>query len=323
MQAPPSFKGGKQQEGCAKGSGAKGGKGGKSQEILQYPSSFQGKIIGPAGANIQDIRKKSGAIIIVEQPDAHQSVTQVRITGSAEEVQMARSLVEAIAGGQPLSSNAAKPEKKNTHQHEGPDADEEWMEVPRGVVPGLIGKTGETITRLRKDSGAKIDVNNMAEPPTVNISGTYEAVDKARGMVFDILKIFHEMGKVEWPEWTDEDFLKLPHKSYQRLTDANIKRIEKDSWATVNVEEAGNWQEKFMVHVLGPPEAVSEARKLIKEELAKTNTRQPWTKKEDWSGDDQQWSNNDRKRKWTGGDDWKDGGDEKQWSSDQWWEADT
>ena len=70
------------------------------------------------------------------------------------------------------------------------------MKVPHELVGMLIGKGGETIKDLKKESGARIDISK--EPSTenstdrlVHISGPPECVDYAKQMVEELLFSFH------------------------------------------------------------------------------------------------------------------------------------
>merc|ERR1719291_810308 len=210
---------------------------------------------------------------------------------------------------------------------EAADADEEFMELPgRDAVGKVIGKAGDTIKRIRTESNAKVHVLNAEktskEPAVVHFAGTFEAVDRARGMVFDLLKDLEEGGKADWPEGTDEDFLMVPQASCKSLVGvegANIQQIEKDSWATIEIDSAWKDTSKKMVmlEISGGLEAVDKAREQIQELLARAPKRQPWKKQTSW-GEEAESASNGYKRKWTADDDWRGGnagGGAKRWAS--------
>lgn len=205
-------------------------------------------------------------------------------------------------------------------ENEGEEAeDEETMTLPdRAAVAALFGKGGDTIKRLRADSGAAVKVDAAAA--TVCITGSFEAVDRARGMVYDVLQILAQKGKVDSPEWTDEAIVKIPRASSQRLEAAKTQ-IEKDTWATLTVEGAENARDPHTakVHITGAPQAVEQARVKVKEAIGQSAGSQAsrkdegdaeattWSNpyyQEDGADVDASWDKNDKKRKWTGDDGW-------------------
>lgn len=65
------------------------------------------------------------------------------------------------------------------------------MHVPSSMVGRIIGKGGEMIQRLQRDSGARIDVNTSGDPCPVRISGPRDAIARARQMVAEVLDRAH------------------------------------------------------------------------------------------------------------------------------------
>merc|ERR1719447_1090629 len=66
---------------------------------------------------------------------------------------------------------------------------EEQMEVPLNLVGRVIGKGGEAIQRLQKESGARIDVNTQSgDPCQVRITGSRDAVLRGRRAIVDVLE---------------------------------------------------------------------------------------------------------------------------------------
>jgi ATP-dependent RNA helicase DDX43 len=68
---------------------------------IYIDSAETGRVIGRAGATIQDIQSKSGARVRVHR-DACEGQTQIDITGSAEQRDRARALVEEKTGSRPF-----------------------------------------------------------------------------------------------------------------------------------------------------------------------------------------------------------------------------
>lgn len=55
------------------------------------------------------------------------------------------------------------------------------------MVGRVIGKGGETIKALQKQTGATVQIEQTGDPCKVTISGLPPAVDRAAGMVQDII----------------------------------------------------------------------------------------------------------------------------------------
>eukprot|EP00929_Paragymnodinium_shiwhaense_P028671 TRINITY_DN16579_c0_g1_i2.p1 TRINITY_DN16579_c0_g1~~TRINITY_DN16579_c0_g1_i2.p1 ORF type:complete len:632 (-),score=120.66 TRINITY_DN16579_c0_g1_i2:30-1925(-) len=139
--------------------------GGGSSEIitdsLEFPGTAAGAIIGTRGAKIAEIRDKSGAKVTVEKMEDR---CKVVITGLPAQIKAARDLV----------GNAV----------------EEVMEVPLAMAGRVIGKGGETVQRIQNESGVRMNINardRERDPVPVQLAGTYEAVQRARQMIADVV----------------------------------------------------------------------------------------------------------------------------------------
>merc|ERR1712032_894889 len=62
------------------------------------------------------------------------------------------------------------------------------MTVPQSLIGRVIGKGGETIQRIQRESGAKLDVDTKQDPCTVRIIGDSEPVCHARFLISEILE---------------------------------------------------------------------------------------------------------------------------------------
>lgn len=140
-------------------------------DIIEFPLSVAGRIIGSRGSQISDVRQQSGARVSVEKLE---DCCKVQISGTSAQVERARGMVRGLA------------EEGDRGLRRG-DA-EDLMEVPQSMVGRVIGKGGDTIQRLQRDSGARIDVNAKAgDPCPVRISGNRDAVARARYLINEVL----------------------------------------------------------------------------------------------------------------------------------------
>merc|ERR1719343_657011 len=81
---------------------------GAHTDVMKFPVSATGRIIGSRGAAISEIRQQSGAQVRVEKLD---DCCKVHITGSHDEVERARTLLlkvqeEGAIGGSRIRSEA-------------------------------------------------------------------------------------------------------------------------------------------------------------------------------------------------------------------------
>jgi len=141
-------------------------------ETLELPASATGRIIGSGGQAISDVRSQSGARIQVEKLD---ELCRVQVSGTPDQIDRARRMILTLA------------EDGSGLQRRGEA--EEVLQVPLSMVGRVIGKGGETIQRLQKESCARIDVNTKTgeDPCPVRISGPRDAAARARFMVHEVL----------------------------------------------------------------------------------------------------------------------------------------
>lgn len=142
-----------------------------STERIEFPLASAGRIIGSRGAQISEVRSRSGAQVKVEKLE---DCCLVHLSGTDHQVDRAREMVKALAEANEIPG--------------GRRAEfEETIEISQSQVGRLIGKGGETIQRLQRDSGAKIDVNNALDPCPVRLGGSREAVQRAKWMIHEVL----------------------------------------------------------------------------------------------------------------------------------------
>jgi len=152
------------------GNAAGGGGGNAVSNCLEFPVSATGRIIGSRGAQISEVRQQSGAKVSIEKLD---DCCKVQISGTPEQVDRARKMIISIAD-----------EGQSIRQAEARDQ----MEVPLSMVGRVIGRGGDTIQRLQRESGAQLDVNtNDGDPCLVRISGSRDACSRARFLIAEVL----------------------------------------------------------------------------------------------------------------------------------------
>jgi len=153
------------------GSGGSGGGGGNTvSNCIEFPVAATGRIIGSRGAQISEVRQQSGAKVSIEKLE---DCCKVQISGTPEQVERARKMVISLAD-----------EGQSIRQAEASDQ----MQVPLSMVGRVIGRGGDTIQRLQRESGAQLDVNtNDGDPCIVRISGSRDACSRARFLIAEVL----------------------------------------------------------------------------------------------------------------------------------------
>jgi len=155
----------------------KEGEDGRVSETLSFPVNAIGGIIGARGAKIGEVRQHSGAHIKLEKLE---DKCLVAISGNAEQVQKAKEMVTELVEG--ASDAQGHPPAKKSGEAE------DVMDVPQSLLGRVIGKGGETIQRLQRESRARITVpQGSGDPCPVRMSGSRDAVARARFMLAEVI----------------------------------------------------------------------------------------------------------------------------------------
>jgi len=131
------------------------------------PTSKVCDVLGVRGKNVQQVKQRSGIQKITILDSAEPAT--VSVTGTPAQVERARSLVLALAGGdQTCVGNTT-------------DA----IAIEAHLVPRIIGPKGQTMTQMKEQSGAYIAVRRSPEgaQQQVEMTGRPEAVAVARRLV--------------------------------------------------------------------------------------------------------------------------------------------
>eukprot|EP00927_Polykrikos_kofoidii_P016649 TRINITY_DN17534_c0_g1_i1.p1 TRINITY_DN17534_c0_g1~~TRINITY_DN17534_c0_g1_i1.p1 ORF type:complete len:1908 (-),score=371.19 TRINITY_DN17534_c0_g1_i1:105-5828(-) len=154
------------------------------------------------------------------------------------------------------------------------------LTVQADLVGMLIGKGGETVKQLSKDSGARIEISKTGqEGPngerTVYISGPQDCIDKAKHMIEDTLGKARERFGTASP---NTHVMKVQHELVGMLIGKGgetIKELKKESGARIDIskEPAETNSNDRLVHLSGPPECVEFARKMIDQMLGRARER--------------------------------------------------
>lgn len=155
---------------------------GEEDERLEFPIAVCGRIIGSKGHQISEVRSKSGAQVKIEKLE---EVCRVYLGGKPDQVETAKKMINSLV------EDKHPPPARRTERTERPEVRlteaEETVDIPFSMVGRVIGKGGETVQRLQRESGAKIDVNNQLDPSPVRLIGSPDAIIRAKYLLREIL----------------------------------------------------------------------------------------------------------------------------------------
>lgn len=153
------------------------------------------------------------------------------------------------------------------------------MTVQAEFIGMLIGRGGEVVKQFSKDSGARIEISKTpGEKETgersIFLSGTHEAIEKAKKMIEDTInKAKETRGGTAAPNACT---LKVPHDVIGMLIGRGgetIKELKKESGAKIDINKEKPEDTDRIVSISGPPECVEHAKKMIDEMLEKSRDR--------------------------------------------------
>jgi rRNA processing protein Krr1/Pno1 len=132
---------------------------------MDCPADKVGIVIGSKGIIIQDIMRRSGCKIVVNQQVPPGEPSIIQITGKSFQIAEAKKLITAVILNGPLALN-------NVDGSNALEADviTEEMECPADKVGIIIGAKGVIINEIMRRSGTKIVINQDVPAGTPNIA---------------------------------------------------------------------------------------------------------------------------------------------------------
>ncbi|CAK0788516.1 unnamed protein product, partial [Prorocentrum cordatum] len=259
--------------------------------VLSVEEELVGKVIGRGGEVVKELQKNSGARIDISKTgDSPGGKRSVFISGAQACVDKAKQLIEDILkqareiSGSGTSSNACV------------------MKVSQELVGILIGKNGETIKDLKKESGARIDISKdaCAEDPdarVIHITGPPECIEFAKKMVEEMIgKEAKKLGLPALTAGADADKGKadgdgdktesrpaVPQQSSITIMNDlvgmligkggdTINSISKDCGVRIEIskDDTPDKPDKRTVYLSGMPDNIERAKRMIKDTLSRS-----------------------------------------------------
>lgn len=225
----------------------------QEQDTMMVPKKFLRILIGKDGQTIKYLSRESGARIEVSRVnDDSETDRAVYIIGSATAISKARRLIQIAL----MSAREIRPGDPNA----------EVIRVSSSVCRMIIGHGGETITSIRKDSGARIETLKDDTDPEfrlIVISGPDECVEYARDTVMEIVD--RAEGDESGGSARITEKFDVPEENVGKVIGRGgetINKISKDSGATISSKSAQKGKARTL-RITGSPEEVEDAKNMI------------------------------------------------------------
>ncbi|KXS21631.1 hypothetical protein M427DRAFT_275205 [Gonapodya prolifera JEL478] len=283
---------------------------GAKQEEMTVPSSVVGLIIGKGGTNLKEIESDTKAKVQFkgEQTDPERHVT---ITGTAEAVDAARKRIQGVIADHNdrqatrFLQNTTSPVQSMPPIHYGGGGDRggqgppsrgppmgmgdtsTTVAIPKSTVGLVIGRSGETVQRLSRESGTRINVtpDSQSDPNSndriVTIVGPPQAVEEAKRLIDEIVSTAREnqgmrpnasmgMGMGVTGPGMLSDVMQVPSEYVGTIIGkqgSEIRNLESLTGCRINVQQAANGLVTRDISLRGTPEAIAYAKQLIEEKI--------------------------------------------------------
>merc|ERR1719239_1406846 len=183
------------------GGGGMPGAGGGNFEMM-IPGHLVARVIGKGGEVIKALQEETGAkIVIIQESKEFANEKLLKITGPPDKVEFARVRVDQVisdeqkkmgggVGGGHMGGGGGWPNSGGGFHDGGGGYDiTETIAVPGNKVGLVMGKGGETISAICRDSGAHCQVDKNApegaREKNIVIKGPPEAIERAKQMIYE------------------------------------------------------------------------------------------------------------------------------------------
>eukprot|EP01041_Mallomonas_annulata_P002939 gene2939-5774_t len=154
---------------------------------MDCPQEKVGLVIGTRGTVIQDIMRRSGCKIVVNQDFPDGTPRKILFSGAPEQISEAQSLIYAII----FKTNPNDNDTTNNTNQSAKVVITKEMECPQEKVGVVIGSKGVIIQEMMRRTGSKMTVNQDFPdgcPRKVVITGTEEQIEAAMALVTAVIQ---------------------------------------------------------------------------------------------------------------------------------------
>jgi rRNA processing protein Krr1/Pno1 len=240
-----------------------------TQEMM-CPAEKVGLVIGSRGVIVQDIMRRTGCKITVNQNFPEGEPRVVVITGPLQNIEFAKSLVSLVIANGPAALN------QTSLGINLPGCITEEMECPHEKVGIVIGSKGTIVQDIMRRSGSRIVVNQDfpdGHPRKVIISGTPQQVRHAKHLVSSV--ILHGPIAVQ-----GQPMIPLPVLSYGSVVQdlkiiqsqvgkligpggSTIKDLQMRFAVKMNIDQVNDFSDERRLRITGDPAQVQAASQMV------------------------------------------------------------
>jgi len=174
------------------------------EDTMTVPSFRVGRIIGRRGAKIRELQDRSRAKIdVTDEVDGDD--TLIRLSGSADQVDHAKSLISRLIQNRDEMGDAPARRDRGDRQPRNQEFSEPSVtfQIPDDKCGLVIGSRGSKIREIQQETGATIDVGRRDTAVdglvTVSLTGDQEACDAAEQIIKNLVTESQNKDKIEKP----------------------------------------------------------------------------------------------------------------------------
>ena len=148
----------------------------ETSQMIECPASMVGKVIGRGGETIRALQSAADAKISVNQDFPPDHAREITISGSAEAVERAVMMVQEVINAEPGSAQMVI---QRICQSQG-IGNTEVVLAPKSIIGRIIGRGGETIKNIQRQSRAALQIDQSGDPCQITVSGQRSAIEAAK-----------------------------------------------------------------------------------------------------------------------------------------------
>uniref|UniRef100_A0A7R9ZXJ7 Uncharacterized protein n=1 Tax=Pyrodinium bahamense TaxID=73915 RepID=A0A7R9ZXJ7_9DINO len=244
-------------------------------EVVRVSEAVSRTLLGAGGETITGVRKESGARIETVKDESNPDFRFIIIAGPDECVEYAREQVLEIvaaaeAGGGGRVERAAGPGAFPIHT--------DRVEVPDECVGRVIGRGGEMINKICRDTGAKISSRKGTGARTLLLSGSEKEVEEAKRLIEETIRERQGRGRAghrDSEQQSSSRVVRIPDNlvgAFIGKGGDHIHRLSQATGCRISVPPSGMTGSEGgerKVDLSGSPEAIEKAQEAVDEFLVR------------------------------------------------------
>lgn len=254
--------------------------------VMDCPQDKVGVVIGAKGAIVQDIMRRCGCRIVIDQDFPPGAPRKIIFTGTDQQVEAGKIMVTLVMLHGPSSLQMA-------FNGTGPILRD--IKIQQAQVGRIIGPGGNTIKEMQQRCGVKMNIEQVSpdsEERRLRIIGDGEKVDNAVQLIMQLIDhgtldvpppVFYEPGTqglgadgragrllppIILPNGMTHQVAYISRNYEFRVVGnaaANINLITMKSGATLHVDHNRNTPDTVQIDMMGAPEHVTLAAQMVQE----------------------------------------------------------